>query len=148
MLACKTFIVKHRFCVLQLYMTLKESLKSFWKTSFSLGLLDLSQAPTTGFQLSPDELIYTCKNDKCINRIYKVLIYNAYRTQQRMFCNNHAIPGNSCWRSIVNVMGLKDDLAGRRHGKPVTIGQRQSFVIIQHWIKIFYPDTVHRPIQH
>jgi len=75
MLACKTFMVKHRFCVLQLYITLKDSLNRFWKTSFSLGLLDLSQALTTGFQFSPEELIYTCKNDKYVNHVQEILSY-------------------------------------------------------------------------
>jgi hypothetical protein len=78
MLACKTFMAKQRFCVLQLYMTPKESLKSSWKTSFSLGLLDFSHAPTTGFQLSPEELIYTCKNDKHINNDQKLWIHTMH----------------------------------------------------------------------
>ena len=44
-------------------------------------------------------------------------------------------------------MGLEDDLTSRGHGDSVTVGQRQSLVVVQYRVEVLNPDGIDRPIQ-
>ena len=61
---------------------------------------------------------------------------------------HHAIARHCGWRSVVDVVHLKDDLAVGRHGDAVTVSQGQGLVVVQHRVQVLDPDGVHRPIKH
>lgn len=64
------------------------------------------------------------------------------------YCSYHSTSGYCSGRSIVNVVRLEDDFAVRRHWQPITVGQRQCSVVIQHGIQVFNPEWVDWSIEY
>ena len=44
---------------------------------------------------------------------------------------------------VVDVVGLKENLAVWRHGDAVAVGQGERLVVVQHRVQILNPDGIH-----
>lgn len=84
--------------------------------------------------------------------MHKLLSYPSHLqnwapVKHRRTHEDHAVAGDGSRGGVVNVVRLKDDLAVGSHGNPITIGEGQRAVIIQHRVQILNPDGINWPIQ-
>ena len=45
-------------------------------------------------------------------------------------------------------MRLEQDLAGGVHGNPISVGERQGLVVVQHRVQVLDPNGVDRSVQY
>ena len=52
------------------------------------------------------------------------------------------LPRNCCWRGVVHVLRLEDELHSQGHVEPVPVSESQDLVLVQDGVQVLYPVGV------